>query len=195
MRRGSLESEVASLRHNVPLAHTGESRLHRGRPRRDQVGRRESPENPTLGTSQAARPQVAAELGPRSSVTHPNRRPSLERAWSTGLMELPPHPEVPAALARLRESSMTVVALVNSSEEVGRRQLVYAGISCLTDRLTQGKCRPVGPLPGDDPQVCVGEGASGSIWADEGETDNLASALFDGFNSFEVVEVGLGRPG
>jgi 2-haloacid dehalogenase len=41
---------------------------------------------------------------------------------------LPPHPEVPAALARLHETDLKVVALVNSLEIVGEAQLTNAGI-------------------------------------------------------------------
>ncbi|GAA1193988.1 haloacid dehalogenase type II [Pseudonocardia alaniniphila] len=46
-----------------------------------------------------------------------------------GRMEsLPPHPEVPAALAKLQPSGLTAVALVNSVESVGEAQLTSAGI-------------------------------------------------------------------
>jgi len=41
---------------------------------------------------------------------------------------LPPHPEVPGALARLRETPLKVVALVNSPRVVGEAQLTNAGI-------------------------------------------------------------------
>ena len=41
---------------------------------------------------------------------------------------LPPHPEVPGALRRLRQTPLKVVALVNSLEVVGEAQLSNAGI-------------------------------------------------------------------
>ncbi|GGF21400.1 haloacid dehalogenase type II [Subtercola lobariae] len=44
------------------------------------------------------------------------------------MTELPSHPEVPEALERLAASPLTVVALVNSLEEVGEAQLTFAGI-------------------------------------------------------------------
>jgi 2-haloacid dehalogenase len=46
---------------------------------------------------------------------------------------LPPHPEVADALATLRQSSLKVVALVNSLHSVGEAQLTNAGIRDLFD--------------------------------------------------------------
>jgi 2-haloacid dehalogenase len=44
------------------------------------------------------------------------------------MSSLPAHPEVPAALARLRETPLTVVALTNSVQVVAEAQLRNAGI-------------------------------------------------------------------
>jgi 2-haloacid dehalogenase len=44
------------------------------------------------------------------------------------MSRLPPHEEVPAALARLRQTSLTVVALTNSVQRVAEAQLHNAGI-------------------------------------------------------------------
>ncbi|MDY7090548.1 MAG: haloacid dehalogenase type II [Actinomycetota bacterium] len=44
------------------------------------------------------------------------------------MSELPPHPEVPAALARLRSSGVTMVALTNSVQTVAESQLSFAAI-------------------------------------------------------------------
>lgn len=44
------------------------------------------------------------------------------------MSSLPPHSEVPDALATLEGSGLTVVALVNSLASVGERQLQHAGI-------------------------------------------------------------------
>ena len=45
-----------------------------------------------------------------------------------GMTELPPHPEVPAALRRLADSDYMVVALTNSSPSMVEAQITNAGI-------------------------------------------------------------------
>jgi 2-haloacid dehalogenase len=47
---------------------------------------------------------------------------------AAGLRRLPAHPEVPAALERLRTAGLRLAALTNSTEEVARAQLEHAGI-------------------------------------------------------------------
>ena len=44
------------------------------------------------------------------------------------MRRLPPHPEVPRELERLRQSGFRLAALTNSTEEVARAQLEHAGI-------------------------------------------------------------------
>jgi 2-haloacid dehalogenase len=44
------------------------------------------------------------------------------------MSRLPPHPEVPAALSRLRDTPLTIVALTNSPQKVAEAQLANAGI-------------------------------------------------------------------
>jgi beta-phosphoglucomutase-like phosphatase (HAD superfamily) len=44
------------------------------------------------------------------------------------MSSLPPHPEVAGALARLRETTLSVVALTNSVQSVAEAQLTNAGI-------------------------------------------------------------------
>jgi 2-haloacid dehalogenase len=51
------------------------------------------------------------------------------------MSSLPAHPEVVGALARLRETPLKVVALVNSLESVGEAQLTSAGIREHFDRI------------------------------------------------------------
>lgn len=46
---------------------------------------------------------------------------------------LPPHPEVPAALTRLRAAGLTLAALTNSVQTVAEAQLTYAGLRHLFD--------------------------------------------------------------
>lgn len=51
-----------------------------------------------------------------------------------GMRELPPHPEVPEALDRLRDAGIRLAALTNSTEKVANAQLSNAG---LDDRFDQ----------------------------------------------------------
>jgi 2-haloacid dehalogenase len=61
---------------------------------------------------------------------------------------LPPHPEVPEALRRLRGTSLKVVALVNSLEAVAETQLTSAGIrDCFDDVLSADIVRRLKPAP------------------------------------------------
>jgi 2-haloacid dehalogenase len=46
-----------------------------------------------------------------------------------GMRELPPHPEVPESLDRLRDAGFRLVALTNSTQEVAETQLQYAGLT------------------------------------------------------------------
>ena len=45
------------------------------------------------------------------------------------MRRLPPHPEVPRALARLQDGGLRLTALTNSVLDVARSQLTYAGIA------------------------------------------------------------------
>ena len=51
------------------------------------------------------------------------------------MRRLPPHPEVPEALARLRSGGFRLVALTNSVLEVARAQLSHAGLTELFERV------------------------------------------------------------
>ncbi|CAN5806903.1 haloacid dehalogenase type II [soil metagenome] len=51
-----------------------------------------------------------------------------------GLRDLPPHPEVPESLDRLREAGFRLATLTNSTQEVAEAQIENAG---LTDRFEQ----------------------------------------------------------
>ena len=51
------------------------------------------------------------------------------------MTSLPPHPDVPAALARLAETSLRLVALTNSVQDVAEAQLRNAGIRDFFDRV------------------------------------------------------------
>ncbi len=61
---------------------------------------------------------------------------------------LPPHPEVPAALRKLQDTYLKVVALVNSLEAVGEAQLTNAGIrDCFDAVLSADSVRHLKPAP------------------------------------------------
>jgi 2-haloacid dehalogenase len=65
-----------------------------------------------------------------------------------GMQRLPPHAEVPDALARLRAAGQRQVALTNSPLEVARAQLRYAGIAELfDDALSADEVRELKPGP------------------------------------------------
>jgi 2-haloacid dehalogenase len=51
------------------------------------------------------------------------------------MRQLPPHPEVPAALQRLREAGLRLSALTNSTEAVATAQLTNAGLAPLFERI------------------------------------------------------------
>lgn len=52
-----------------------------------------------------------------------------------GMRELPPHPEAPAALDRLRDAGIRLAALTNSTEEVANAQLSNAGLADRFERI------------------------------------------------------------
>jgi 2-haloacid dehalogenase len=51
-----------------------------------------------------------------------------------GLRRLPPHPDVPASLQRLREAGLRLVSLTNSTLAVSREQLANAGLESFFER-------------------------------------------------------------
>jgi 2-haloacid dehalogenase len=64
------------------------------------------------------------------------------------MRRLPPHPEVPGALARLRDAGFRLVALTNSTAEVERDQLAAAGIADLFEQaLSADDVRSLKPAP------------------------------------------------
>jgi 2-haloacid dehalogenase len=67
-----------------------------------------------------------------------------------GMRRLPAHPDVPGALARLRDAGVRQVTLTNSPLDVARDQLAHAGIADLVDDVLSadeaGQLKP-GPRP------------------------------------------------
>ncbi|MFI5895027.1 haloacid dehalogenase type II [Actinoplanes sp. NPDC051513] len=65
-----------------------------------------------------------------------------------GMTALPPHPEVPAALARLRGTSLSLSALTNSVQAVAEAQLAHAGLRDLFDAvISADSVRRLKPAP------------------------------------------------
>jgi 2-haloacid dehalogenase len=52
-----------------------------------------------------------------------------------GMAQLPPHPEVPAALGRLRAAGLRLAALTNSTRQVAQAQLAHAGLTELFEQI------------------------------------------------------------
>jgi len=75
---------------------------------------------------------------------------------------LPPHPEVPAALARLRETNLSVAALTNSVQAVAEAQLSHAGLRHLFDDvISADSVRKLKPAP--EPYLAVAQRFSVSV--------------------------------
>jgi 2-haloacid dehalogenase len=69
-------------------------------------------------------------------------------AIAAGMRRLAAHPEVPAALERLRAGGLRLAALTNSTEEVARAQLEHAGIIGVFEQvLSADMVRRLKPAP------------------------------------------------
>ena len=65
-----------------------------------------------------------------------------------GMRSLPPHPEVPAALDRLRDAGLPMAALTNSPLDVATAQLEHAGIAGRFDAVASAdEVRALKPRP------------------------------------------------
>jgi len=65
-----------------------------------------------------------------------------------GMRELPPHPEVPAALDLLRDAGLKLAALTNNTAEVAEAQLANAGLSDRFEKiLSADTVRRLKPAP------------------------------------------------
>ena len=71
------------------------------------------------------------------------------RAILGGMRELPPHPEVPAALDELRDAGLRLAALTNNAAEVAEAQLENAGLSDRFEKiLSADSVKRLKPAPG-----------------------------------------------
>jgi 2-haloacid dehalogenase len=82
----------------------------------------------TFGESAAAALRMTEERQ-GAEVSEDDRQEIL-----SGLRDLPPHPDVPESLDRLREAGFRLATLTNSTQEVAEAQIENAG---LTDRFEQ----------------------------------------------------------
>jgi 2-haloacid dehalogenase len=73
-----------------------------------------------------------------------------------GMRTLPPHPEVPAALRRLRGTDLRLAALTNSVQEVAEAQLTHSGLIEYFDAvISADSVRRLKPAP--EPYLAVAE--------------------------------------
>lgn len=78
------------------------------------------------------------------------------RAILGGMRELPPHPEVPAALDLLRDAGLRLAALTNNTAEVAEAQLENAGLSDRFEKiLSADAVRRLKPAP--EPYLAAAE--------------------------------------
>lgn len=89
----------------------------------------------------AALDMTAERLGVRLSEED-------RRSIVGGIRELPPHPEVPAALDLLRDAGLRLAALTNNTAEVAEAQLANAGLSDRFEKiLSADTVRRLKPAP------------------------------------------------
>lgn len=106
---------------------------------------------------------------------------------------LPPHQEVPEALARLRASGLTVVALVNSLLSVGEAQLHNAGIRDLFDGvISADEVRALKPAPAPYQLVAKRHGVEiGAVRLVAAHSWDISGALAAGAKAAFVARRGM----
>jgi len=77
----------------------------------------------------------AAALGTTADLWGVTLGDDDRRAVADGMRRLPPHPEVPAALRRLREAGLRLAALTNNPRQVAEAQLANANLAGLFDEV------------------------------------------------------------
>lgn len=91
-----------------------------------------------------------------------------------GMRELPPHPEVPAALDLLRDAGLRLAALTNNTAEVAEAQLQNAGLSDRFEKiLSADVVRRLKPAP--EPY----RGAAEALGVGTGEVRLVAAHAWD----------------
>ncbi len=110
-----------------------------------------------------------------------------------GLRRLPPHPDVPASLQRLRDAGLRLVGLTNSTLSVSQEQLAYAGLDDFFERqFSADAVRRLKPAPEPYQMVARELGVSiSSLCMVAAHTWDIAGALKAGCGAGAF----LARPG
>jgi 2-haloacid dehalogenase len=110
-----------------------------------------------------------------------------------GMQRLPPHPEVPGAIARLRDAGFRQVTVTNSPLEVARAQLGFAGLDGLVDDVLSAD--EVGQLkPGPRPYALVAERSGvpvGDVMLVAAHAWDVSGALAAGTRAAFVARPGM----
>jgi 2-haloacid dehalogenase len=110
-----------------------------------------------------------------------------------GMRRLPPHPDVPGALRRLRDAGVRCFALTNSPLDVAREQLEHAGIAELFDDvLSADEVRQL--KPGPRPYGLVAERAGvpiGEVMLVAAHAWDVSGALAAGARAAFVARPGM----
>jgi 2-haloacid dehalogenase len=122
---------------------------------------------------------------------------SLKRERRTtllgGLRQLPPHPEIPASLKRLREAGLHLVSLTNSTLAVSQAQLAYAGLDGSFERqFSADTVRRLKPAPEPYQMVAQELGAlRTSLCLVAAHTWDIAGALKAGCSAAFLARPGM----
>jgi len=138
------------------------------------------------------------ELGAAALDMLASRRSvSLKRERRTtllgGLRQLPPHPEVPASLKRLRKAGLHLVSLTNSTLAVSQAQLAYAGLESFFERqFSADMVRRLKPAPEPYQMVAQDLGVSlGDLCLVAAHTWDIAGALKAGCSAAFLARPGM----
>jgi 2-haloacid dehalogenase len=109
-----------------------------------------------------------------------------------GMAQLPPHPEVPAALERLRAAGLRLAALTNSTRQVAQAQLASAGLAELFEQILSAD--QVGRLkPAPEPYRMAADALGvpvGQVWLVAAHGWDVAGALAAGCRAAFVARPG-----
>jgi 2-haloacid dehalogenase len=115
-----------------------------------------------------------------------------KQAILQGMQELPPHPEVPAALGRLRDAGLRLAALTNSTGQVAQAQLANAGLAELFEQvLSADQAGRLKPAP--EPYRMAADALGlpvGQLWLVAAHGWDVAGALAAGCRAAFVARPG-----
>jgi 2-haloacid dehalogenase len=115
-----------------------------------------------------------------------------KQAILQGMAQLPPHPEVPAALGRLRDRGLRLAALTNSTGQVAQAQLANAGLTELFEQILSAD--QVGRLkPAPEPYRMAADALGvpvGQVWLVAAHGWDVAGAMAAGCRAAFVARPG-----